>query len=75
MSCFSLGYLLTWSTLENENGGRYKADPKCELNKLEYPPGSTPLHQAFDEYAKDNGQWISEFVPAFEKMLSNGYEK
>jgi len=72
---FNKSYLLTWSTLENENGGRYKADPKCELNKLEYPPGSTPLHQAFDEYAKDNGQWISEFVPAFEKMLSNGYAK
>ena len=50
-----------------------KADPQCELNTLEYPPGSTPLHQIFEEFSADNQKWVDEFVPALEKMLSNGY--
>jgi len=50
-----------------------RADPQCELNTLEYPAGSTPLHQVFEEFAAENQKWVDEFVPALEKMLSNGY--
>lgn len=32
-----------------------------------------PLHEIFEEYAKSNWKWIRDFVPAFEKMLQNGY--
>ena len=53
----------------------YRADPQCGLNKLEVPAGSTPLHQIFEEYATDQDKWMDDFVPAFEKMLSNGYER
>ena len=50
------------------------SDPLCEPNKLEYPPGSTPLHQIFEEYAADQNKWIHDFKGALEKMLNNGYE-
>ena len=70
-----LGYLNQWSTLEDEKGHRFRSDPLCGLNKLELPKGSTPLHQIFEEYAAENQKWIEDFIPAFEKMLSNGYAK
>lgn len=34
-----------------------------------------PLHQVFEEYADDQQKWVTDFVPTFEKMLSNGYAK
>ena len=43
------------------------------MNKLEYPEGSTPLYQIFEEYAADNQKWVDDFIPALEKMLANGY--
>ena len=49
-----------------------KADPECPLNKMEVD-GSEPLHEIFEEYAQDQGKWISDFIPTFEKMLANGY--
>ena len=51
-----------------------KADPQCGMNKLEYPEGSTPLHEIFEEYAADQNKFVEDFIGAFEKMLSNGYE-
>ena len=77
--CFYEGGLFTWSALPKKglsganNWHWEKADPQCELNTLEYPPGSTPLHQIFEEFSADNQKWVDEFVPALEKMLSNGY--
>ena len=66
-----------WSTLPKNPGSsaRMKADPQCGFNKIEEPAGSTPLHQVFEEYAKDQDAWIGEFVPTLEKMLSNGYNR
>ena len=49
-----------------------KADPECPLNKMKVG-GSDPLHEIFEEYAKDQDKWISDFIPTFEKMLANGY--
>lgn len=78
------GFKYTWTNMEepcpgcnNPNthlGWRAIADPQCGPNTLEYPPGSTPLHQVFEEYAADQQLWLDEFVPALEKMLSNGYD-
>ena len=68
-----LGYINTWSNIKNQHGWSIKADPDCGPNKLEYPPGSTPLHQIFEEYAVDNQLWVDDFIHALEKMLNNGY--
>ena len=71
---------MTWSNLPKKglSGAHHwhyeKADPQCNLNTLEYPSGSTPLHKIFEEYAADNQKWIDDFAPALEKMLSNGYD-
>ena len=70
----SIGYANTWSSIVNPNGGVVKADPECGMNKLEYPEGSTPLHKIFEEYAADQNKFVQDFIRAFEKMLSNGYE-
>ena len=45
----------------------------CPLNKLQEPLGSTPLHEVFEEYADDQQAWVNDYVPTFEKMISNGY--
>ena len=74
-----LGHTFTWSHMPKkglsgeQNWHWEKADPQCELNTLEYPAGATPLHQVFEEFAAENQKWVDEFVPALEKMLSNGY--
>ena len=72
-----IGYQLQWSTLPKEPGSqkRITADPQCELNKLEEPIGSTPLYKIFEEYATWQNGWISNFIPALEKMLSNSYAR
>ena len=64
-----------WSAVQIGKHKWVKADPQCELNKIEEPPGSTPLHEIFEEYAKDQQGWMSDFVPALHKMLSNGYSE
>jgi len=40
---------------------------------MSVPPGSTPLYQVVQEYADEQAKFISDFAPALEKMLSNGY--
>ena len=73
--------LSTWSRVplvENPdpfNGHHWRRDGvTCPLNKLQEPIGSTPLHEIFEEYANDQQKWINDYVPTFEKMISNGYE-
>ena len=57
------------------NGNHWRRDSvTCPLNKLQEPSGSTPLHEIFEEYANDQQKWINDYVPTFEKMISNGYE-
>ena len=56
------------------NNGHWQADEvTCPLNKLQEPIGSTPLHEVFEEYAADQQKWVNDYVPTFEKMISNGY--
>lgn len=57
-----------WSMID----GR-RAEPQCEKMTLEEPPGSTPLHQIIEDYADHQENWIRDFVPTFEKLISNGY--
>ena len=45
----------------------------CPLTKIQEPLGSTPLHEVFEEYAGDQQKWVNDYVPTFEKMISNGY--
>ena len=52
------------------------AFPQCPLNDMSYPEGSNdPLHAVFEEYAEDQAKWIDEFIPTYEKMLANGYNR
>ena len=53
--------------------GRF-ADAQCDVNKMEEPLGTKPLHQIIEEYAKDKYAWMVDFVPSMEKMMSNGYD-
>ena len=53
--------------------GRF-ADAQCDVNKLEEPLGTKPLHQIVEEYAKDQHAWMTDFVPTMEKMMTNGYD-
>ena len=48
--------------------------PGCDVNKIEEPLGSKPLHQIVEEYAHDVNVWIADFIPTMEKMMSNGYD-
>jgi len=64
----SKGYHYQWSTINH-----IKAAPNCPKNNIQNPPGSTPMHQILEDYADHQENWIRDFVPAFEKMLANGY--
>ena len=46
---------------------------ECPKNNLAIPEGSTPVHQVFEEYAKDQDKWVQDFLPTYQKMLANGY--
>ena len=72
---FNISYNLMWTTLPKQNNPnqRYKSDPQCGPNTLEYPSGSTPLYKIFEDYAANQQNWLNDFVPSLEKMLSNGY--
>lgn len=35
--------------------------------------GMRAIHEIYDEYANSQQAWITDFVPAMEKMLENGY--
>lgn len=45
----------------------------CPLNDKRLPENDKPVSEIIEDYAADQDQWVSEFVGAFEKMLSNGY--
>ena len=70
--------MLFWITDKHRttsNSTLSKAGVECELNKLQEPEGSTPLHEIVEEYANDQDAFVRDFIPVFEKMLANGYER
>ena len=43
---------------------------------MSYPEGTNdPIHAVFEEYAADQSKWVDDFIPTYEKMLSNGYNR
>ena len=50
------------------------AIPNCPKNTKEIG-GSPALHEIFEEYARDQNKWVEDFIPAYEKMLENGYQR
>lgn len=48
-------------------------DQQCGLNMRREPATDQPMSTIIQEYAKDQAAWISDFVPAMEKMMRNGY--
>ena len=45
--------------------------PNCQ--KEDYAPEGEPLYKITEQFAIDQQGWMNEFVPAFEKMVENGY--
>ena len=74
------GCLNCWTRYPKTDNPRFTAkddwytdDVNCQLNKMQVPSGSTPMHEIYEEYAADQQKWIEDYVPTFEKMISNGY--
>ena len=49
--------------------------PNCEKNDMKDPPNDQPFYEIIENYADDQSAWVHDFVPAFEKMMRNGYEE
>jgi len=70
-----------WKTMDTGVGNNaylklrsnHNVDHGCGYQMHAEPVGSTPLHELVEEFADDKKAFFHAFVPAFEKMLSNGY--
>merc|ERR1719232_154989 len=47
----------------------------CGRNDYHYPGDDLTLADHVERYADDQDAWIRDFIPAMEKMISNGYEE
>ena len=45
----------------------------CPLNDRRMPETDKSVSEIIQDYAEDQGLWLSDFIEAFEKMVSNGY--
>jgi len=45
----------------------------CALNMRREPANDEPLSTIISTYADNQAAWVKDFIPAFEKMMSNGY--
>jgi len=72
LEMFKKEYKYTWSG--NSSVPTYKAETLCPLNTFAEPAGSDPLHKIVEDFADNQQYWIDSFIPAFEKMLANGYQ-
>ena len=46
----------------------------CPLNDLIDDQSGMEMHEIVESFANDQQTWISDFVPAFQKMQENGYD-
>jgi len=46
----------------------------CPKQTYKYPTDSMTLSQHVELYADNQAQWIEDYLPAMERMISNGYE-
>ena len=53
-------------------GKKRSIDPVC--GKEEYAPEGEPLYKIVESQADSNEVMMTDFVPAFEKMIENGYD-
>ena len=44
----------------------------CPKNKL--APEGTPIHEIVEDYAKNHDTWAKDFLEAWQRMQSNGYD-
>lgn len=54
------------------SGKKRSIDPVC--GKEEYAPEGEPLYKIVENQADSNEVMMTDFVPAFEKMIENGYD-
>lgn len=54
------------------SGKKRSIDPVC--GKEEYAPEGEPLYKIVESQADSNEVMMTDFVPAFEKMIENGYD-
>merc|ERR1712232_1017228 len=47
-------------------------DQPCELNDYKASASDPPLYSLVETFADDQATWVTDFVLALEKMLSNG---
>ena len=59
---------------ENTNRYRRAWNHGCRLNMRKEPANAQPVSSYFETYAKDQSQWVKDYVPTFEKMVRNGYD-
>jgi hypothetical protein len=64
-----------WKTGKNRKKYRRAYHHNCPLNMMREPAEDDPLSTIFETYADDQEAWVKDFVPAFEKMMSNGYSQ
>ena len=48
-------------------------NPGCTLNMRQEPATDDPLSTIIQTYADNQDAWVKDFIPTFEKMMSNGY--
>ena len=46
----------------------------CPLNDRRLPASDKPVSRIMEDYAEDQELWLGDFIGAFERMTSNGYE-
>ena len=72
MVIFQLKLIFPYSAAPWNHKYWQKSEPDCPKN-LQQVGGSRPLADNFELFAKDQDEWVKAFIPALEKMLSNGY--
>ena len=61
----------SWEKSRSTTRRAYHSD--CSLNMRREPESDEPLSTIIQTYADDQAAWVEDFLPAFEKMMSNGY--
>ena len=56
---------------DGRTGAKYRG---VDCSKETFAPDGEPLYQIVEEMADSNDNLMKDFVPAFEKMINNGYD-
>jgi len=72
-SGFSNFNMAAWTKPGNRMNTRRAYDHGCPLNMRQEPLNDDPLSTIIEKYAENQAVWVDDFIPAFEKMMRNGY--